>query len=140
LIFEAAWLLDHVFRIFEAETIKSVLKIGKILSVAVVLIMSIDVVGAAVTVCPAESIDQPTLTSKRADTSLISSLFIEKAEEENEKSEEEKQSCSRIVLVDFSQIAFSLARFHTPHLYISRCSQTYDVRPPLYAFHCIFII
>jgi hypothetical protein len=116
------------------------LKIGKILSVTVVLMMVLDIIGAAATAYPIHLDDQAAFSSKKNESSVISSLFIEKAEEENEKSEEEKRGCSRVVIADFSRIAFSLSRFHTPHVCDSARAHHYDVRPPLHAFNCTFII
>lgn len=116
------------------------LKIAKVLSFMVVLLITFDLVGAAITACPISAVDHNIMHSKKPEGSLIGSLLLEKAEEENEKTGEEKEGCSRIVIADFSHIAISLSLFHTPHTGSTPRILMYDVRPPVYALHCVFII
>lgn len=114
------------------------LRIAKVLSFLVVLLITFDLVGAAITARPVFLNDQTTMHSKKPSTSVIGSFILEKAEEENEKTEEESEGSSRTVLADFAHIAIFLSFFYTPRS--TPLALMYDVRPPVYALNCVFII
>jgi len=116
------------------------LKAARIVTTLVVLLMSLEIVGAAVTAFPTESSPSLAFHAKKMKGSSIVSLFLEKAEEENEKTEEEKEGMPGVLIADFSTIAISLCLFHTSRPHATPLAFQYDVRPPVHQLNCVFII
>jgi hypothetical protein len=117
------------------------LRIAKILCFLVVLLVTFDLIGAAVTACADNSNEQTSVQSKKPTSSIIVSFLIEKAEEEeDEKAEEKKTGRTTTVLADLSRIAISLSLFHTHNLHPTPLVLTYDVRPSVHSINCVFLI
>lgn len=112
---------------------------AKIVTALVVFLMIFEIVGAAVTSLPANS-DHALNYHTKKPSSVFSSFIFEKAEEENEKTEEEKDGMSRVVLIDFNRVAVSLSIRHTPQIHFTRSAFQYDVRPSFHVLHCVFLI
>jgi hypothetical protein len=102
--------------------------------------MSLEILGATVTALPSTTSHCLTFHSKERTSSILGSFLFEKAEEETEKVDEEKDRMSRVVLIDFSRIAFSLSFYHTPQVQFAVLTSQYNVRPPLHEFNCVFLI
>jgi hypothetical protein len=136
------FIFRNLFCTFVPETPKMQLRTGKILSFLVVFLIIFETVGAAATVLSVDSNSQSSLHSKKPVSSVMGSLLFEKAEEETEKAEEEKDGTARTVLVDFSHIAFSLSYLHSHHHnHPARPAlMYYNVRPAMHAFNCVFLI
>jgi len=73
------------------------------------------------------------------ESSIPGSDVFEKAEEENEKTEEEN-CLSRVVLMDLAKNALSLCAYHCPDFEPSVNTIQYNIRPPLHQLHCVFVI
>jgi hypothetical protein len=116
------------------------IKVARAITLLVVLFMSLDIIGASVTALPSASNHKFTLDSQKSPSSVITSLLFEKAEEETEKSENERFSTAGVVLIDLSRIAFSLSFYHTPQAHLSVPAFQYDVRPPLHQLMRVFLI
>jgi hypothetical protein len=118
------------------------LRAARTITFLVVVLMSLEILGSSVTALPSSSDHDHTLTlhSKKSPTSILGSFLFEKAEEESEKTEEEKDRMTRVILIDFSRIAFSLSFYHTPQVQSSELTFQYDVRPPVHELNCVFLI
>lgn len=106
----------------------------------VILLLSFEIFGAALTACATSDDGSFYFHAKKSSASVINSIFIEKAEEETEKNEEEKDGTARPVLVDFSRVVTSLSFRHTPQTEFTPFRFQYDVRPPLHTINCVFLI
>jgi hypothetical protein len=107
----------------------------------VVLLMVLEIFGAAITAAlPSASTDTLTLHEHKPPSSVLAAYLFEKTEEETEETEEEKDRMSRVILLDFSRIAFSISFHHTPQVEVSVRGSQYDVRPPLHELNCVFLI
>ncbi|HYC85013.1 MAG TPA: hypothetical protein VEB86_07315 [Chryseosolibacter sp.] len=113
---------------------------ARFVSTIVLLLILLETVGAAVTVLPATSERSATIHTKKPTPSVLGSLLFEKAEEETDKSEEEKDSSHRVLLVDFSRVALTLSFYHTSHTAFRPLACQYNLRPPLHALNCVFLI
>lgn len=116
------------------------LKVARAITFLVIILMTLQILGASVTALPSTSNHTFTLHSKKIPSSILGSYLLEKAEEESEKPEEENGGASRVVLIDFSQIAFSLSFYHTPLIQLSAPAFQYNVRPPVHQLNCTFLI
>lgn len=116
------------------------LRLAKSLNMLMALLMLLQVVGATANALPRTADHAITLHSRKAPSSILASFLFEKTEEGNEKSEEEKDRMARIVLIDFSQITFSLSFQHSPLARLEVPTAQYDVRPPLHQVNCVFLI
>lgn len=117
------------------------LKTAKYLNIFVVLLMIIELVGAAFTAFPVHSDGKNSYQSKHSNSSCIAFVLFEKeAEEETEKSEEDREKFIGAELVDFEQVAILLSKIHTPGVYFTAYEHQFSVRPPLFALHCVFLI
>lgn len=116
------------------------LKVARTVTSLIILLMSLELFGAAAVALPSTSDHTLTLHSQKSKSSIFSSFLFEKAEEETEETEEEKDGMMRAVLVDFSRIAGSLSFYHTPQVHFAAFTFQYDVRPPLHQLNCVFLI
>lgn len=116
------------------------LRIARTIISLVILLMSVEILGAAAVSFPLDSDHTFTLHSPKSKSSIPGSFLFEKAEEETEKTEEEKNGIVRVVLEDFSGMAVSLSFYHTPLVHIAALTFQYDVRPPLHELNCVFLI
>jgi hypothetical protein len=112
----------------------------------VVLLMFLDILGAAATTLPLRSDHTLTLHTEKPKSWMLISFLFEKSEEESENEEEPenpnegKKIMERVVLHHFSQIAASLSFYHTPRVHGAAVTSQYDVRPHLHEFNCVFLI
>lgn len=117
------------------------LTVAKSISLAVVLLISLRIFGATVTaLLPAFNHTGSIHTHETGVSTLFDTFLLEKVEDENEKTENESENVSRIVLIDFSRLAFSLSTYHSPQQELLVTAFQYDVRPPLHQLNCIFLI
>ena len=117
------------------------LKAARTITSLVILLMTLEIFGAAATALPSTADHAVTLHSQKSkSSSILGSFLFEKAEEETENTEEEKNSIARVVLEDFSRIAVSLSFYHTPQVHFAAFTFQYDVRPPLHQLNCVFLI
>jgi hypothetical protein len=115
------------------------LKLAKIVTCLVILIMTMEWFGAAITACPVDSHQKVSIHSKVA-KSFFASILVQTAEEETEKSEEERDRFIGVELIDLTRVARLLSISHSPQVHIKPYEQHYDVRPSLFTLHCVFII
>ena len=106
----------------------------------VILLMSLQILGAAATSSSTSSGNSFSLHSKKTQSTVLGSYICEKAGEESEKSAEEKDRMTRVFLLDFSRLVSSLSAFHTPQIPFTVFACQYDVRPPLHQLYCVFLI
>lgn len=116
------------------------LKVARTITFLVILLMSLDIVGASLTALPSTSDHALTIHAQKPPSSIFGYFLFEKAEEESEKTKEEKDGVARVVLIDFSQIAFSLSIYHNPQAELSVPTFQYNVRPPVHQLNCTFLI
>jgi hypothetical protein len=116
------------------------LKVARTITSFVILLMALEILGAAATASPSTSDYTITLRSEKSKASIFGYFLFEKAEEEIEKTEEEKDGIPGVVLVDFSLVAGSLSFYHTPQVLFVAFTSQYDVRPPLHQLNCVFLI
>ena len=116
------------------------IKVARSIAFLVVFLMSLEVLGASVNALPPASDHTLTTISQKQSPSLFGNLFFQEAEEESEKDEEEKDGTARVLLIDFSRIAFSLSFYHTPQVPLAAPKFQYDVRPPLHRLNSLFLI
>jgi hypothetical protein len=107
----------------------------------VILIMAFECISSAV-VMPAErSFKKVTIHQKDSKTSLVSAILSARAEEENEKNEEERDKIWAVELADFSKIATALSIFHSPEAHFSYYKHSIKAQPrKLFAFFCVLLI
>ena len=122
------------------KTARMYLKVARTIPLLVILLMSLEILGCCVTALPAASDRAVTVHQHKTPSSLLGTLLFEKAEEETEKTEEEKDGIARMVLLDFSRVAFSLSFYHTPQVGFATVAFRYDVRPPVHEINCVFLI
>ena len=115
-------------------------KLARAITFLVVLLMSLEIFGASVDAIPPSSDHTLTIHSQKRPSSLFDNLFLQKAVEESEKTEEEKDGLPRVLLIDFSRMAFSLSFYYTPQIQLAVPTFQYDVRPPLHQLNCLFLI
>lgn len=115
-------------------------KVARTINLLVVVLMSLEILGASLAVLPSASHSSLSIHSQKALSSILGSFLLEKTEEENEGSEEEKDHFSRVVLIDFSSAARSLSAFHSPDFHVLAHAFQYDVRPPVHQLNCVFLI
>ena len=125
------------FYIFTSETVQMYTKVARTINLIVVVLMSLEILGASATAMPWTS--GPCIYSEEPPSSFFGSDLFEKAEEENEKDEDEK-SLSRAILMDLSQVAFSLSACYSRDLDLAVNTFQYDVRPPLHQLNCVFLL
>lgn len=111
-------------------------KVARTINLIVVVLMSLEILGASATAMPWTS--GPCIYSEEPPSSLFGSDLFEKAEEENERTEDE--SLSRVILIDLSQIAFSLSAYHHRDFDLAVNTFQFDVRPPLHQLNCVFLL
>lgn len=119
--------------------VKMYLKVARSITFLVIILMTLQILGASVTALPSTSDHTFTLHSKKRPPSILGSFLCEKAEEETEKGEE-RDGMARVILIDFSRIAFSLSFFHTPPGELSVPAFQYNIRPPVHQLNCTFLI
>jgi hypothetical protein len=117
------------------------LKVARTITFLLILFMSMDIIGASVTALPSTADDHTTIVhSQKSPSSVLTSFLCEKAEEESEKTEDERYSMAGVVLLDFSRLAFSLSFYHTPQVRLAVPAFQYDVRPPVHQLVRVFLI
>jgi hypothetical protein len=116
------------------------LKAAKYVSSIVLLLMILEIIGAAGTALPIDTDRTLSFHTKKLTASVFDAFLFEKAEEETEKSEEEKNGTGRALLADFSWIAHTLSVQFIPKVNLTPFAFHYHVRPPVYTFNCVFII
>lgn len=115
-------------------------KVARTVNLLVVVLMSFEILGASIMILPLTSRYDITLYSEELPSSLLDVILFEKAEEENEKTEEEKHCLSRAILVDLSLVKLSLSAYHSPHIHLEFSTSRYEVRPPIHQLNCVFLI
>jgi hypothetical protein len=115
-------------------------KVARSINVFVVLLMSLEILGASITALPSTAEYALSICSEDTASGGLGFLMFEKAEEENEKTEEENAHLHRPLLIDFSRIALSLSAFHSPAQIESTSFFRYTVRPPVHQLNCVFLV
>lgn len=115
------------------------LKVARSITFLVILLMTLQILGASATALPPTSDQTVTIHSKKVPSSVLGSFLFEKAEEETEK-QEENGRMARLILIDFSQVSFSLSFYHTPKVRFPVPTFQYDVRPPVHQLYCTYLI
>jgi hypothetical protein len=113
-------------------------KAARTINLFVVVLMTLEILGASATALPSSSAYRLSICSEESQASILGSFLFEKAEEENEKTEEENAHLTRVVLLDFASIALSLSAHHSPHYRLSLDTDRYSQRPPLHQLNCVF--
>lgn len=116
------------------------LKVARSITLLVILLMTLQILGTSVSALPSASDHTIRLHSKKRPSSVLGSFLFGKAEEETEKPDQEKDGMTRAVLIDFSRMAFSLLVCHKPQVHFPVRIFQYDVRPPVHALNCVFLI
>jgi hypothetical protein len=104
----------------------------------VILIMTFQCVTAAFATTPGR-FSSAKFHTKAANSSIFSSLFYEKIEEEREN-EEEKDKFLTIELADLTRIAIVLSHVHTPHHLIQNPDWQFNLKPSFSKLFCIYLI
>ena len=115
------------------------LKVARSITFLVILSMCLQILGASVPTLRPTFDHAVTLRSKKRPSCALGSFLLEKTEE-TQKPEHEKDGIARVILADFSQIAFSLSFYHTPQVEFSVPAFQYDVRPAVHQLNCTFLI
>jgi hypothetical protein len=113
---------------------------AKLVSSIVLVLVILEIAGAAVTASPPDSDSVLTIHTKKSSASVFYSFVFEKAEEETEETEQEKDGAHRALLVDFSRVAHTLSVAFLPKVNLTPFAFQYNVRPPVYTLNCVFII
>jgi hypothetical protein len=116
------------------------LKAARTITFFMSLLMSLEILGAAVTSLPPTSDYTFTLHIQKSKSSVLGSFLFEKTEEETEKTEEKKDGTKGPVLLDFSRIVCSLSFSSASQIHFENFTFQYDVRPPLHQLNCVFLI
>lgn len=114
-------------------------KIGRTINLVVVILMSLEILGASLATLPSTSMSRLSIHSQKA-PSILGSFLFEKTEEEKESSEKENDHISRPILLDFSSAARSLSAFHSSDFHLIAHVFQYHVRPPVHQLNCVFLI
>jgi hypothetical protein len=128
------------FSIFEVKQAQMRLKVAKAINLIVIILMSIEIVGASFAVLPSSSDNSPIINFENPSSSIIDSFFFEKTEETNENNEEENDHMARVILVDFSCVARSLSAFHSSDFDLSVHAVQDHVGSPVYQVNCVFLL
>lgn len=117
------------------------LKVAKYLNILVVLLMTMDMVRAALTATSIQNVGERSYQSKHTGSSGISYILFEKeAEEESENSEEEREKFLGAELVDFSQVAILLAKIHASQVHSTPSKQGSSTHLALFTLYRVFLI
>jgi hypothetical protein len=115
-------------------------KIARYLNIFVVILMTIDLVGASFAASPFHNEGKTSYHARHSNTSGFAFVFFEKqAEEETEKNEEARENFIGAELVDFSQVANLLSKV-SPGIISTNPEQQFLIGPPLFTLHCVFLI
>jgi len=115
------------------------LRVARTITFFVCLLMSLEILGIAATAFP-PTCDHTFTQHLQKSKSTFNSFLFEKAEEETEKTGEEKGGMMRAVLLDFSRIARSRSFYPAPQVHFEAFTFQYDVRPPLHQLNRVFLI
>lgn len=116
------------------------LRAAKIINSFIVAIMLLEIMGSVFIGFPSSCDHKLSIHNQKSAASVIAAFICEKAEEENEKTENEKAHSERMILIDFSRVAFTLSLRHTPTHTALPITSHYDLRPPVYTLNCVFLI
>jgi hypothetical protein len=105
----------------------------------VILIMAFECISAALTPVTANDTGNAATFKKPSVSSLLSSVVLEKTEEE-QKGEEETDKFTTTILVDFSRVAFELSHVHTTNIRDISLLQPFNIERSLFRLFCTFII
>jgi hypothetical protein len=116
------------------------LKAAKLVSSIILSLVILEIVGAAVTAFQPETPSVLNIHSKKSSASVFDAFLFEKAEEETEETENEEDDAHRVLLVDFSRVAQTLAVAFLPKVNLTPFAFQYDIGPPVYTLNCVLII
>jgi len=133
-------MLRIIYTSLHRKQVEMYLKVARTITYLVILLLSLELLGAATTILPSASDHTVTVHSRKTKSCVFSAFLCEKTEEETEKTEEEKDGTVRVILQDFSRIAASLSCYHTLHVHFEVLASQYDVRPHLHQVNCVFLI
>jgi hypothetical protein len=111
-------------------------KIARSIIWLVVGIMTFICISAALTSSHNAVNQHDEFAEKEAKSSFLSSIVFEKAEEESEKTEEERDNVFTVELADLSQITMVLSYIHTPKVEFVPAEHLYDGFPSLLTLLC----
>jgi len=112
-------------------------KIARSIKLIVILLMSVDILGASMAILPSTSDNRLTIHSEKKHSTICGSFLFEQSDEENE-TDDKNDHIARVVLIDFSWIARSFNSYHFPDLNSSVRVFLNYVRPPLHQLNCVF--
>jgi hypothetical protein len=115
-------------------------KVERSVTIIVILLFSLRILGASAINLPSAEHKFERIQSKKSNAcSALASFLFEKTEE-GENAGMNKDGISRVVLIDFSQIAFSLSYYYSGQIQVSDPTSWYDVHPPVYQINCVYLI
>lgn len=109
----------------------------RIVLISVIVLFSLRLFGAPIG--PSCEGGDITLHSKKANHATILSFILEKTEE-SEKTDSNDDGVDAVLLIDFSDIAFSLWYYYTEQPESTVPIYRYDVRPLVHKFNRVFLI
>ena len=116
------------------------LRVARTITFVVALFMSLDIVGASVMAFSPIPGEVPTLNSRKQASSPFCSFLAEKVEEETDKFAEQEVGAPRVLLMDLSRMALSLALYYAPQADRSVLTFLHDTSPPAHKLNCVFLI
>jgi hypothetical protein len=123
-----------------AKQVQMYFKIARTVNLLVVVLMSLEIICASAAASPSTSCYSVTIFSEDPSSSILETILFEKAEEENDNTEEDEIHLSCVVLLDFSRLTLSLSAFHSPDFHSAVSRLRYDVRLPLHQLNSVFLI
>ncbi|HEY0656260.1 MAG TPA: hypothetical protein VGD65_24165 [Chryseosolibacter sp.] len=115
-------------------------RVARLINLVVVMLMSAEIIGASITATRATCGYAVNIVAEESGASLVGSVLFEKAEEENEKTEEENGHVTRALLIDFARIALSLSAHHSPQCDHRETTFGDRSKSAVHKFNCVFLI
>jgi len=130
----------NFFYIFAPKQSQMFFRTATTIKLILVLMMSLDILGASLAVLPSTSDSRLNIHAQRPASSIFGSFLFEQADVENENAGGENDHHSRVVAIDFSRVVDSLNASCRSELNLSvRAFRNYG-RPPLHQLYCVFLI
>ncbi len=116
------------------------LRIARTIYVIVLMLMCLEIIGASATAGMSASCQGISIAAAEERTSIPGAFLFEKAEEENDKTEEENCHIARTLLIDFSHVAHSLSACYLGVLHLPANTTLFNVRPPAYRLNRVLLL
>ena len=114
-------------------------KVERLITMFVILLFALRVLGASA-VTPSPENATVAIHFKKSNSDSILAAFLLEKTEESEKTGLKKQGIGPVVLVDFSEVAFSLSYYYSGQIQMSAPTSRYDVHPPVHKLNRVFLI